>query len=134
MTRCYVIDPEMRPSRPWPGPNSDKLDRGLRLMECDTTGWADGRVSQVAIHGKVAVQLVRAPRSTDHVERWRTWQDATLDGGWIAYVVRQNEDRRASVETKNRQVELLVAAAMIFLAAVIAALILVVLPQCQGRF
>lgn len=136
MTRVYVIDPDARPSRdysrePWVKLNAvHPFDAGFRIMECETIGWVSGNVVLMVIHGNTAIRPMN-PKPLAHVERWQVFDQPGL-GGWVAWVRRPDADDRARRELNGQRIELLIVGAMVLLAGVIGALILIVLPQCQG--
>lgn len=126
MTRVYVIDPEVQQTTPWPTPG------GLRIMEADTVGWASGRIVTVAIYGDTAVPPSRADRMDKRADRQERWLVREEGIGWVAWVKRPQDDDRVRRDTKNHQLELIMAGALILLGGAVGALVLVVLPQCQG--
>lgn len=128
MTRVHVIDAELRPT------NGRFPAGAFRLMECDVIGWVNGRVVAMAIHGQTAVPAVsrRASATTiTRVERWQVFEDH-LVGSWIAWVQRPRDDERDRRERWEQQIDLLMIAIILFVGAVMAAIVLVVLPQCTG--
>jgi hypothetical protein len=140
VSRVYVINPEERPSSNWinAAASDDPIhrpDAGLRIMEADIVGWLSGRVVRMNIYGNTAVPLIRASDRERPIrtERWQVFEDKQL-GAWVAWVMMPNDDRRARRETAAHRFELLVAGTMIFVGAVMAVLILIVLPQCTGEF
>lgn len=136
MTRVYVCDPDARPSRDWhaePWPVKDpikKMDAGLRIMEAEAAGWVSGRIVKMAIYGNTAMMPIK-PKPGVVIERWQIFMDEAL-GAWVAWVIRPRDDDRDRRRRKEHRIELLVAGVLILVAAILAALILVVLPQCTG--
>lgn len=139
MSRVYVINPEERPSTNWIDSQlvSDnpihRPDAGLRIMEADIVGWLSGRIVRMNIYGNTAVPLIKASDRDRPIrtERWQVFEDKQL-GAWVAWVMMPKDDQRARRERAAHRFELLVAALLTLVCAVIAALILVVLPQCTG--
>lgn len=115
MTKVTVIDTCLEPR------NATQYRDAVRIIECDILGWADGKV--------VRMMMRQQP---EHVERWRVFEDREV--GWIAWVIRPDDDRRVESETANGRFELVLIFLIGFLASVMAAIVLVVLPHCEGVF
>lgn len=136
MTRVYVCDPDGRPSRDWtsdlwPSKNPiEAFNAGLRIMEAETIGWTSGRIVQVAIYGNTAMRPVK-PNPEIVIERWQVFMDGQL-GCWVAWVIRPKDDDRYRRDTNHRRFEHVIVGVLLLVAAVLAALVLVVLPQCTG--
>ncbi len=137
MSRVYVIDPDGRPSSDWRGKGwlvknpIRPMDAGLRIMEADTLGWMAGQVIRMEVHGSTAMRPL-LPKPGAVIERWQVFEEP--GAGWVAWVKRPADDDRVRREGKERQLALLIAGILMFVGAVTAAVVLIVLPQCQGVF
>lgn len=128
MTKAFVVDVELSPI-------SARFPLGaVRMMECDTLGWADGKTVRMAVYGNTAVPAIgkaREDTKIDRIERWLVFEDQSL-GCWIAWVKRPQDDDRVRYEIRQQRMDLLLVCGLIFFAAVLAAITLVLLPQCSG--
>lgn len=136
MTRVFVIDQAARPSRDWrgefePQPNPIRaFDAGFRIMEAETFGWESGGIVAVAIYGMTATRTGGHERAGVVHERWQVF---TVDNlGWVAWVIRPDEDRRAGERLRDNNFERLVVGVLILAMIGMVAVFMVLVSQCNG--